>query len=331
MKILKMVILWFFFFTTVSFAAECTEQFSWLPNSEGDIGGYKIYYGLDDGGPYTGVKDVGNPPPVDGRIWGEVSGLVCGDQYYFTCRAYNTAGLESDNSIQVDFVVVEPGDGGGDVLTAEFGSATGVDYDGTIQDTYINLNDSNNSANLQLNTYTWPENMVANAIIIKVDLAQLPAGAQVQSASLQLYAVGAGGDSDYNVSVHKITNHNPDLLATTGLTYDGSNGWTANTSCYNNTPMAQADISAALTVNSMDTSVGYKSWDVTGLVNDWLAAPASNYGLLLNSDTVASSDSYRNFASSEATDASQRPKLVVTYTVDTVAPISTPTGFRLLN
>ncbi|MCI5142491.1 MAG: DNRLRE domain-containing protein [Candidatus Electrothrix sp. ATG1] len=89
--------------------------------------------------------------------------------------------------------------------------------------------------------------------------------------------------------------------------------------------MGQADIGPAVVMNSVDTSVGYKDWDVTGLVTDWLADPDLNYGLLVNSDAVASSDSHRFFASSEAGDASQRPKLVVKYTI---ADMSAP---RIIN
>jgi len=58
------------------------------------------------------------------------------------------------------------------------------------------------------------------------------------------------------------------------------------------------------------------------MVRDWIANPSTNYGLLLNSDSTASSNSNRFFALSEAPDPNQRPKLVVTYTFgdDTTAP-----------
>jgi PKD repeat protein len=48
------------------------------------------------------------------------------------------------------------------------------------------------------------------------------------------------------------------------------------------------------------------------MVRDWITNPNMNFGLLLNSDASAGSDSNRFFASSEA-DPNQRPKLVVTY------------------
>jgi len=232
-------------------------------------------------------------------------------------------------SEQVDFIVTESSSGEG-VVTKVLGSVTGADYVGAIQDTFININEDNNEANVQLNTYTWPENMVANAIILKFDLSQIPQDAQVQSAVLFLYATAAGGDGAYDISAHRIINHNPNLSTATGYTFDGSNGWTADTSCYNNIPMAQGDINATAVVNSIDMSVGYKNWDITNVILAWQADSGSNYGLLLNSDNVATADSYRNFASSEATDSNQRPKLVVTYTIN-VQSLSSPVGFQLSN
>ena len=51
------------------------------------------------------------------------------------------------------------------------------------------------------------------------------------------------------------------------------------------------------------------------MVADWVSTPASNYGMLVSSDDTASIDSYRYFASTEAVDASTRPKLVIAYTI----------------
>ncbi len=51
------------------------------------------------------------------------------------------------------------------------------------------------------------------------------------------------------------------------------------------------------------------------MARDWAENPDLNYGLLLNSDTVAGSDSHRFFAASETIDAAQRPQLSITYTL----------------
>ncbi len=338
MNFFSLGILGIVFSATFTFAADCTEQFSWLPNAENNITEYNIHYGLTDGGPYPNAVSIVNPAPVDGRIWGEVPGLVCDEHYYFVCTAFNDDGLESAFSSQVDFIVsapavepppVEPPPVTG-TFTKVFGSATGADYLGTIQDTFINLNADTSSTLEYLNTYTWPENMAANAIVMKIDLSQLPENAQIQNASLQLYAYEAGGDNIYTIFAHNIINKNPILSASTGYSYDGINDWTANSSCYDNIPLAQADINAAATVNNVDMSTGYKSWDITEMVRNWQAAPGTNYGLLLNSDKVAAANSYRFFASTEASNTNQRPRLVVTYTVN-ATEISTPTGFKLLN
>lgn len=85
-----------------AFAAENGSlEFSWLPNTETDLAGYKIRYGTSHSGPYDLVADVGNPSPVDGRIKGSVSGLSEGVTYYFVATAYNESGLESDFSDEV--------------------------------------------------------------------------------------------------------------------------------------------------------------------------------------------------------------------------------------
>jgi hypothetical protein len=199
------------------------------------------------------------------------------------------------------------------VKTEVFGSVPDAEYPGTLQDTFININSDVNATAGQLNTYTWPQNMRANAVLIKLNLTRIPAGAHIESAILTLYQTGAGGDATYDVSAHRVTGRNPNISAATGLTYNGVNNWTASTACYNSVPLGQADIAPAEDVTSLNTTLGYKTWDVTGMAQGWVNNAASNYGLMLNSDAVAAANSYRFFASSEATTAAQRPCLVVTY------------------
>ena len=85
-------------------AGDCIETFSWLPNTESDVTGYKIYYGQTDNGPYPNVVNIGNPVLVDGRIKGTVTGLECGQAYYFVCVAVTGDGMESPYSTQVSVV-----------------------------------------------------------------------------------------------------------------------------------------------------------------------------------------------------------------------------------
>jgi len=69
-----------FFLPLQALAGQAT--FSWLPNSETNLAGYKIHYGITSRN-YTDVIDVGLPDPVDGRIQAVVDNLTEGETYYF--------------------------------------------------------------------------------------------------------------------------------------------------------------------------------------------------------------------------------------------------------
>jgi len=55
-------------------------SFSWLPNPEPTVSGYKIHYGTTSNS-YDSFVDVGNPAPINGRIQGTVTGLIDGTTY----------------------------------------------------------------------------------------------------------------------------------------------------------------------------------------------------------------------------------------------------------
>ena len=189
--------------------------------------------------------------------------------------------------------------------TETWGDSQDSDHPGTVQDTYIDVGvpDRNYATDAHINTYTWPANIVANAIIIKWDLSAIPTSSTITDATLQLYMDSmedSGGDNTYDVSVHKITGVNPDPATCTWDT-----PWTS--------PGAQNNIASQEDTNSMSKTLGYKSWSVTDMVQNWVSTPQENRGMLLNSDTSASIDSNRFFASSDNSNQNQRPKLIITY------------------
>ena len=55
------------------------------------------------------------------------------------------------------------------------------------------------------------------------------------------------------------------------------------------------------------------SWDVTEMVEDWVARPGTNFGMAVEGDASASRDSSRYFASAEHPDPGMRPQLLITY------------------
>jgi len=243
-----------------------------------------------------------------------ITGLVPETLYHYRVRSQDTNGNEA---ISIDYTFtthpLEPG-----TYTVILGDTPDSDYPGTLEDTFININEENNSNSQYLNTYTWPENSIANAIIMKWDLSNIPSSATIHNATLYLYLSdmeGDGGDDLYDLSVHKIINYNPVISACNGYTYDGINPWTPYSGLYNDIPLAQADIAEAEETKSIDKTYGYKSWSVTNMVQEWVSNPDSNYGMLVNSDPLASQDSNRYFSSTESPNPDQRPKLVITYSI----------------
>jgi len=81
-----------FFSPAVVHAGEVT--LAWDPNTETDIAGYRIYYGLMSRS-YDHFLDVGNNTTC------VVTGLEQGRTYYFAATAVNTAKIESDFSNEV--------------------------------------------------------------------------------------------------------------------------------------------------------------------------------------------------------------------------------------
>jgi hypothetical protein len=70
---------------------------AWDPNSEGNLAGYKIYYG-------TAPGVYGTPITIGTQATYTVTGLPAGT-YYFAVTAYNTEGLESGYSNEVSTAV----------------------------------------------------------------------------------------------------------------------------------------------------------------------------------------------------------------------------------
>ena len=236
-----------------------------------------------------------------------LSGLSQATMYHYRARSRDAAG---NLGISGDFTFATSG-------SSQLSLAP--------QDTSLNINTNNYSSDALLTTYTWPDNQIANAILMKFDLSSVPAGAVVLNATLQLALAQSDGapEATYTITAHKVLAKNPVIAAATGYTSNGTTPWTPNACCSNNVPMAQADISLPYDTQAIDKVPGYKSWTMTTMVQEWLSAPATNLGLLLNSDVSKLRDRYRYFASTEHVDPTLRPFLSITYTIvpDVTPPV----------
>ena len=81
-----------FFIPAAGHAGEV--NLAWDPNTEPDVAGYRVYYGLGSRN-YDHVMEVGNSTSC------VVTGLEQGRTYYFAATAVNTANIESDFSNEV--------------------------------------------------------------------------------------------------------------------------------------------------------------------------------------------------------------------------------------
>jgi len=77
----------------------------------------------------------------------------------------------------------------------------------------------------------------------------------------------------------------------------------------------------------VDKTSGYKNWNITQMVQDWVNNPSENYGLMLNSDSTSVSDSNRYFRPTEYSNQDQRPVLTIKYGSSDIPKVhSAPTG-----
>ena len=278
----------------------------------------------------TWVNDRGGSGVVQGTINWTITGIGLSEGVNdITVSARDAAGNVGSAGIQITY---SPS---GDMVLSEFGNGANADYTGTVEDTYSNVGaaDTNLSTNDErLTIYTLPDSTNANPVLIKWELSAIPANASVQSAILYLYQSGyldTGKDDLYEISVHKIINHNPDISKCTWSTYDGVNSWTGGADG------GQGDVAAAEDIKMVDKAVGYKLWEVTQMVRDWVSNPTSNFGMMLLSDqgeNKASPTTNRVFVPTENADAGKRPKLVITYSVsEVIAPPAPPGGLRVIS
>jgi hypothetical protein len=159
---------------------------------------------------------------------------------------------------------------------------------GTVADAYIWAASPDYTGNSDT-LYTGIVGGGRKQTLIRFDLGFLPAGAVVDSATLEIYQTSGG--SSRTVNVHRILA----AWSETSVTWNNFGG-------YAGTPVAWFGASSA----------GWKAVGVTALAQGWASGAYANYGLLLD-DPTTGADEYETFKSSEYGTASYRPKLTVCY------------------
>ncbi|MBA7609749.1 hypothetical protein ES703_16943 [subsurface metagenome] len=157
---------------------------------------------------------------------------------------------------------------------------------------------------------TWPDNNYGDNAYFYVgtyavsnyyrayfqfDLSTISADARVTDADLKLYQYSSIGSGNFQIGLHKVTSN-----------------WEENTMTYNLQPTSSSETEALRTVYTGSTT--WRSWDIDDLVQGWLDGSITNQGMLLKStdETLSSSLGIRLY-SSDYSNATYRPKLVISY------------------
>lgn len=274
-----------------------------------------------DDGPTSGAATTG--AATTGAVMSSASTLGTNSTMSGDTSAATTLGVATTNATTDDGTTSASSTSGtsdtsGMMVTGVWGDAPGSDHPGTLQDTWFNLNDEIHAGEDVLRLYTWPSFSVANVIVMQWDLSAI-SGATIVSAELTLHSLGYEGmlvTEQYSVAVHRIVGVQPVQDFITGLHYDVASEWTANACCFDDAPMAQADITGPESSAAVGSMPGPTVWDVTTTIQALVDAPDDDRGFILNPDVTAAADADRSFAANEADDASTRPTLEITYVLD---------------
>ena len=150
---------------------------------------------------------------------------------------------------------------------------------------------------------------------IEFDLSQLKLnGCNILSAKLQLSHSGTSNDHcGSNTAWHPCKTNDFDIKRVV-------EPWLENQMLWNNQPQVTNNVSTSDYIYVADSSnVPFATYtiDMTDMVSFWVAHPDSNFGF--RTSITQEFDHYRSlsFASSDHSDASRRPKLIVTLDCDT--------------
>src|SRR5438876_3808193 len=162
---------------TASTLHAATATASWDPNSEPDIAGYKLSYGILPG-TYTTTVDVGNV-----TTW-TITTLTAGQRYYFVVQAYNTSASTSAMSAEVVY----------DVPLSTTASITSLSPTVGPAGTSVTITGTNFGATKGISTVTFngttgtPTTWAATSIVVPV-----PAGATTGNVVVTVGGLASNG------------------------------------------------------------------------------------------------------------------------------------------
>ena len=227
---------------------------------------------------------------ADGTAYGDCSAtkpLFCSNGVLINkcsaCSCPSGQQCEADETCQMQSITLQPGSEG--------------------KDAYVNTRSASGNYGSTTSSYIgqYPPSSGQGLIIyrtyIEFGLSQIPANAKIVSAELQLYMENDAWGGVLDAEAYQITS-----------------AWTESQITWNNQPSAG---SAIITNVVIDPGAGrnkWISWNITSLVNGWYNGTIQNYGIKLQGASEGGTQgNWFKFSSSDFSDSSQRPKLVIQY------------------
>jgi pimeloyl-ACP methyl ester carboxylesterase len=157
--------------------------------------------------------------------------------------------------------------------------------------------------------------------LIRFDLAELPAGSRILSATIRLYVTAARDDppTSLRVDAYKVNRAWVVSEASYQQPQDGSE-W-ARKGCNGIPTDRDGQACSSRQITGTDA---WCSFDVTALAQEWLDSALSNHGVILKCEDYASTG-YYEFASAEHVNAALWPEMLVVYEEEEPTPTSTVT------
>ncbi|MGQ9517837.1 MAG: DNRLRE domain-containing protein, partial [Anaerolineae bacterium] len=155
-------------------------------------------------------------------------------------------------------------------------------------------------------------------ILLRFDLSEIPSDAVITSAQMHLYFSERSAVDTINAAVYAVNRHWIESEATWGQAAVGQN-WSVGGA--NGVPGDRRGEPAASTLL---TGLGWASWDITALVQEWVSGTLPNEGILIRGELGVHPYVRYSAYSREHADAGKRPYLSVSYFIPTPTPTPTP-------
>lgn len=187
------------------------------------------------------------------------------------------------------------------VITTPIDAAAGTLLPATAADTYVlGIDTTPNGLDADLKVGRNSGNGNNLYALLQFDLSTITQGT-ISTVTLRLYQYSSLGIGTMGVEVYRLTQQWDEATASwdeasTGVTWSGGGPVAAQIYAVTSVPLG---------------ALGYFDWDVTTLVNEWLAG-TTNQGIELRYETQPAAGTYVMFASRQHATAAWRPQLLVT-------------------